>query len=43
MCSPPFHLRVGTDPVPKKLYFFLEYEKIDKFRILAILKVIYCN
>jgi len=43
MCSPPFHLRVETDPVPKKLYFFLEYEKIDKFRILVILKVIYCN
>ena len=43
MCSPPFHLRMETDPVPKKLYFFLEYEKIDKFRILGILKVIYSS
>jgi hypothetical protein len=42
-CSPPFHLRVETDPVPKMSYFFLEYEKMDKFRILVTLNVIYCN
>jgi len=42
-CSPPFHLRVEKHPVPKKLYFFLEYEKMEKFRIHVILKVIYCN
>lgn len=42
-CSPTFHLGVGTDLVPKKVYFFLKYEKMDKFKILVILKVIYCN